>query len=354
MATPASHSMASRFALTHSAYTRSVDPRTERAPSSSHVHQDLEHVWKQMHHCEVEQSLQTLQHEGAGSGEDPLLRTAHRCMRSSSVYDFAMQFADDLEHNHQRFCMGLVYIEQDQQRLEKLLARLLEMERLACNFHCQVYGPRSLRNDFLTLKWRIQTTAIPLINAAADDFRTAFHAAIRPFARNIHITELPVEVLCIIFAYVEGGIDYTSLCAFDLLQHNISKLRDIQSIKNVRLTCKLFSNASARLLVRMLRLDISKESLEHLDRVSHHPTISRGIRVVCVNLHHYSSTLAEHQVEFATYALDTLYLWHEQILLCNSLVSFSPEARTALSRALFKHEPAWEPQLSPRVYTPKT
>ncbi|KAK3902914.1 hypothetical protein C8A05DRAFT_15096 [Staphylotrichum tortipilum] len=58
-------------------------------------------------------------------------------------------------------------------------------------------------------------------------------------------------------------------------------------IRSIRLVCRRFSELAAGLLVRLVRVYPTGESLARFDAISRHPTISKGIRGVLVVLHFY-------------------------------------------------------------------
>jgi hypothetical protein len=97
----------------------------------------------------------------------------------------------------------------------------------------------------------------------------------RLMGRN-HIFKLPDEVLMKIFDIVRGDLD--------VLQHEYP-ISDIDDIKNVRLTCWRFCNASSHLLLHRLDVSLTTPALEHLDEVSRHPAVSQGIRTIHVTLY---------------------------------------------------------------------
>ncbi|CAJ2505595.1 Uu.00g129890.m01.CDS01 [Anthostomella pinea] len=63
-------------------------------------------------------------------------------------------------------------------------------------------------------------------------------------------------------------------------------------IKNVRLTCRRFRDTSSHLLIRFVPVEMTPVSLERLEQISRHPTISKGVLAVRVILHFYDEPLA--------------------------------------------------------------
>lgn len=56
------------------------------------------------------------------------------------------------------------------------------------------------------------------------------------------------------------------------------------SISNLRLTCRRFANVAAEFLLPQVHVTLDQASLDRVDEISRHPTISRGVRIACVNL----------------------------------------------------------------------
>ena len=78
---------------------------------------------------------------------------------------------------------------------------------------------------------------------------------------------LPNELLLNIFERVRENLDY----------HTYSTLWTIQAIRQ---TCRLFNELSSHLLLHNVKVDLTRSSLAHLDEVSRHPLISKGIKSI--------------------------------------------------------------------------
>lgn len=113
------------------------------------------------------------------------------------------------------------------------------------------------------------------------------------------ISDLPVEILRMIFGYVRDcsgqdpirGHDDDSLLHFRLNRDNscwgpyeFTPENDIKSIKNVRLTSRLFCAASSDLLISCMEVNISSASLAYVEEISQHSTISKGVQAVRIDL----------------------------------------------------------------------
>lgn len=110
----------------------------------------------------------------------------------------------------------------------------------------------------------------------------------RPFLKNLNILDLPDEILLSIFEYVEDwDIDTeVSVSAYPNAQRK-------EDISNTRLVCRRFCHVSSQLLVRIVRVNFTKTSLERLDQISRHPTIAKGVHLVRISLHLYNYTLTD-------------------------------------------------------------
>ncbi|KAJ0103762.1 hypothetical protein J7T55_001218 [Diaporthe amygdali] len=95
-----------------------------------------------------------------------------------------------------------------------------------------------------------------------------------------HIFKLPDEVLIKVFEDVRGDLHV-------LQDGNPIGINDI---KNLRLTCRRFCDASSHLLLHRQDVSLTTPSLEHFDEVSRHPTISKGIRAIRLTLYHPVTT----------------------------------------------------------------
>jgi hypothetical protein len=116
----------------------------------------------------------------------------------------------------------------------------------------------------------------------------------------LNILHLSDELLLQIFGYVRGGLEEHELYFFDNSGANI------EQIKSLRQTCRRFCETSSHLLLRYIKVHIRQPSIAHLEEVSRHPTISKGIRAIQVILCFYDSVLASNLRAFATYQVSRL------------------------------------------------
>lgn len=129
-----------------------------------------------------------------------------------------------------------------------------------------------------------------------DTMRRTINEAVRPFLRPLNILDLPDELLRHIFLHIRGD---TTTFNFDDCDDSGD---DVQQVKDLRLTCRRFCATSSHLLMFYVKVDLTPESLAHLDRVSQHPTISKGIRVVKIYLgRHFDPEISHDFRAFAGY-----------------------------------------------------
>ncbi|CZR63746.1 uncharacterized protein PAC_13643 [Phialocephala subalpina] len=77
-------------------------------------------------------------------------------------------------------------------------------------------------------------------------------------------------------------------------------------VKDIRLTCRRFRDASSHLLVHFLRVGMTRDSLAHFQEISRHPTIRKGVQAVRVYLNFFSPLMANNILKFAQYHIDKL------------------------------------------------
>ncbi|RKF74140.1 putative benzoate 4-monooxygenase cytochrome p450 protein [Golovinomyces cichoracearum] len=136
--------------------------------------------------------------------------------------------------------------------------------------------------------------AVQKINQFRDILRMHINICSRPFLRPLHILELPDEILVQICEYVQGREEY-------FVKHLPEINIGVDEVKNMRLTCRRFCNASSHLLISCMNLEFDSDSLSYLKDISSHPTISKGVRVIRLNLLYYDYVLEEDIDTFGDY-----------------------------------------------------
>lgn len=82
---------------------------------------------------------------------------------------------------------------------------------------------------------------------------------------------------------------------------------DVEAIQRLRLTCKDLNNASSHVLITSPVVRMTQESVARLTEMSQHPTISKGIRVVNIDVgRHFNGGLANDFHSFARLQLARL------------------------------------------------
>lgn len=117
----------------------------------------------------------------------------------------------------------------------------------------------------------------------------------RPSLRPLTILDLPYEILVQISKHVKGWHPDPLFAAFMYSQ-------GVSEIKNLRLTCWRFCNASSQFLIPLVRVELNSASVSQLNKISKHPTISQGVRAVKVILDYYDYELANDIALFAEYS----------------------------------------------------
>lgn len=103
---------------------------------------------------------------------------------------------------------------------------------------------------------------------------------------------------------------------FDNLRNDDIELREFSpdfgykvntmNIQNVRLAHRRFLQTSSHLLIRYLDVSLSTSSLERLEQVMRHPEISKGKRLLRIDMRYYSASMAENFGWFARTAYSQL------------------------------------------------
>ncbi|KAK7748957.1 hypothetical protein SLS53_000982 [Cytospora paraplurivora] len=141
--------------------------------------------------------------------------------------------------------------------------------------------------------------------------RVAHNAFARAKLRPLSILALPDEILIGIFDFAKGREESRHHFFFD------DRFTDVATIKHIRLTCRRFNRTASHLLLAYIDVCLSPSSLAHLQEISLHPVISRGISAVRIHASIYSSRLARELSNFAQLAtakLADFADYHERLL----------------------------------------
>lgn len=135
-------------------------------------------------------------------------------------------------------------------------------------------------------------------NERSRRFWRALHLAHwRLTVRPLKVVHLPHEILTMIFAHFEDDptppIQVESNSSDDCLPKP-----DVANIRNIRLTCRSFCEAGSRFLLPVIEISFTRSSVQRLEEISNHPTISRGVRIIRIHADAYSSWLANNWGNF--------------------------------------------------------
>ncbi|KAF7534432.1 hypothetical protein G7054_g6220 [Neopestalotiopsis clavispora] len=131
--------------------------------------------------------------------------------------------------------------------------------------------------------------------AEQGSLRAAIGSKSKPGVRELHVFDLPEEILCQIFDHLRGSPYVEEASGRTCLRH-ASK-----DIRNTRLTCRRFQGASSHLLLSLVTLDLSAASASRIRDISQQPLIRRGVRGVKVQMRFYDESLAHSLPDFAIY-----------------------------------------------------
>lgn len=172
----------------------------------------------------------------------------------------------------------------------------------------------AFENESINLK-NLQT----MLEGLRDTTRRAINEAVRPSLRPLNILDLPDELLRHIFLHVRGR---TSM--YKLVFHYYLNRGDVKQVKKLRLTCRRFCTTSSHLLMFYVKVNLTSESLALLDKVSRHPTISKGIRAIKICLgRHFDADFSRELPAFAQ---------HHATKLRNSINPWRMSIRHGFSR----------------------
>jgi hypothetical protein len=96
-----------------------------------------------------------------------------------------------------------------------------------------------------------------------------------------YILHLPNEI----FLDILKNVETSDATADSSTRKGHTAERNVEDIRNARLVCRKFCDLASRFLVRVMHVRPDRKSLDWLDRISRHPTISQGVRTIWVDLH---------------------------------------------------------------------
>ncbi|KUI54275.1 hypothetical protein VP1G_10653 [Cytospora mali] len=142
-------------------------------------------------------------------------------------------------------------------------------------------------------------------NVAQAEWRRLHGEDSLPKIRRLKISNLPIEVLTLIFNHVKHE-PATLKLDNSYLHNNPRPDFDLTSIQSIRMTCRHFYNASSSLLIPVVHVSITPNSLARLNKASRNPTISRGVRTIRTHANIYSAEHAGNYQAFCQSAVQKL------------------------------------------------
>lgn len=123
--------------------------------------------------------------------------------------------------------------------------------------------------------------------------------------RPLTVVDMPNEILTKIFANFEDDPAPQTQVAKSPFEDPLPR-PDLASIKNIRLTCRAFCEVASEILLPVVDLSFSQSSLQRLEQISSHPTISKSVRVLRVHANPYIRGLINDGVWFRDEAFSEL------------------------------------------------
>lgn len=210
--------------------------------------------------------------------------------------------------NHQKAFQHLMCVERQRNALWKLMNNVMEL----CEATFRTDDERA-PGGALDAIWDIKVEVADEFARMGEDFdvwiqRKIFNDAIKPYARLLTIFDIPTELWSLVFEQVIGDEDEVNR---GLFQDYASDGRNLESIKNIRLTCRRFCDASSHLLLRRVDVALIPGSLARFDRISRHPTFSKSVRAIRIDLscYPYSDLLAQDEAAFLDATIDEVCGW---------------------------------------------
>lgn len=159
---------------------------------------------------------------------------------------------------------------------------------------------KQLEEDIVGFKRLLEST-----KTSHNHWRGLHMAAWRVTVRPLKVVDMPNEILANIFANFEDDpvpqirVDGSS---FDARLPS----PDIPSIRNIRLTCRAFCEVASEILLSVVNISFTRSSLQRLEEISNHPTISRSVRIFRLHANPYNPSVADDRLDFGDETFDEL------------------------------------------------
>lgn len=185
------------------------------------------------------------------------------------------------------------------------LASLLRVQRRNEQIALFPLGDRLFMDTLAPHELRGLERARSRLEKRRDATRQAINKRSRSLIRPLTIMDLPNELLTMIFEEVRGDAHMHMWEPSARARGHLDVARwDVQGL---RLTCRRFCDNSSHLLIPCVTVDLTAQSLDLLEKLSRHPTISKGIRGVKVHLGRYfDGRIAQDFGTFARYQASRL------------------------------------------------
>lgn len=141
--------------------------------------------------------------------------------------------------------------------------------------------------------------------ASCNHWRGLHMAAWRATVRPLKVLDMPNEILMKIFAnFQDDPVPHIQVhgCSFD----DPLPSPDIASIRNVRLTCRTFCEVASEILLSVVNISFTRASLQRLEEISSHPSISKSVRVLRLHANPYNPSVANYRPCFGEEAISEL------------------------------------------------
>lgn len=140
--------------------------------------------------------------------------------------------------------------------------------------------------------------------ASRSQWREVHMAAWRATVRPLKVVDMPNEILTKIFANFEDvpapQIQVDSSPFDDPLPSP-----DLASIKNIRLTCRIFCGVGSKFLLPVVDISFTHSSLQRLRDISNHSMISKSVHTLRIHANPYNPLYGNDQPEFLGFDAET-------------------------------------------------
>lgn len=134
--------------------------------------------------------------------------------------------------------------------------------------------------------------------ASRKHWREIHMAVWRATVRPLKVVDMPNEILQMIFANFEDN-GYPQIQVDSSAFDDPLPSPDVRRIKSIRLTCRAFCEVASEILLPVVDVSFTRSSLQRLEEISSHPTLSKSVRVLRIHANPYSPLLGTDRYSFA-------------------------------------------------------